>query len=299
MAQMNFEIAMATGAIAVGVVLSWLYAKRRSKDTALGCVPKGQKLACPLIEKQNITHDTARYRFGLPKVSHALGLPIGQHIFLSATINGKYVSRAYTPVSSDKHKGYFDLVLKVYRAGVHPKFPDGGLMSQHVDSLKLQQTIDIKGPLGSIRYTSPGTFHVGRKDAKQFKCRHIAMIAGGTGVTPMLQVVRQIMSDAADQTEVSLLFANQTEDDILLRDELEAFEKSSGGKFRVWYTLDRPPTEWKYSSGFINADMIKENLHPATADTVVLLCGPPPMIKFACKPSLEALGYDDARVFSF
>jgi len=42
-----------------------------------------------------------------------LGLPIGQHIHLSARINGELVARAYTPVSSDNDVGYMDLVIKV------------------------------------------------------------------------------------------------------------------------------------------------------------------------------------------
>lgn len=41
------------------------------------------------------------------------GLPIGQHLYLSAKINNELVSRAYTPVSSDDDVGYVDLVIKV------------------------------------------------------------------------------------------------------------------------------------------------------------------------------------------
>ena len=50
----------------------------------------------------------------MPSEQHVLGLPIGQHIYLSAEINGETVIRPYTPTSSDDDKGYFDLVLKVY-----------------------------------------------------------------------------------------------------------------------------------------------------------------------------------------
>lgn len=53
------------------------------------------------------------YRFGLPSPKDTLGLPIGQHISVSAELNGKEVSRSYTPISSDDDKGYFDLLIKV------------------------------------------------------------------------------------------------------------------------------------------------------------------------------------------
>ena len=54
-----------------------------------------------------------RYRFALPHPSDVLGLPIGQHISISAEINGKDIMRSYTPTSSDDDLGHFDLLIKV------------------------------------------------------------------------------------------------------------------------------------------------------------------------------------------
>ena len=56
----------------------------------------------------------------------------------------------------------------------------------------------------------------------------------------MLQIVQAILKDPADKTRVSLLFANQTEDDILVREELEKMAETND-QFSLWYTLDRPP----------------------------------------------------------
>ena len=47
--------------------------------------------------------------------------------------------------------------------------------------------------------------------------------------------------------------------------------------------VDDPPAGWKGSKGFITEAMIAEHLPAAGAETVTLLCGPPGMIKFACK----------------
>lgn len=81
----------------------------------------------------------------------------------------------------------------------------------------------------------------------------------------MLQVLRHILKDPADKTEVWLLFANQTEDDILLRKELEEIPNT---RFHLWYTLDRPPSDWKYGSGFVNKDMCSEHLPGPSKDTM-------------------------------
>jgi cytochrome-b5 reductase len=109
------------------------------------------------------------------------GLPLGQHVYLSAKINGELVVRPYTPTSSDDDKGFFDLVLKVYKAGVHPKFPDGGKMSQYLDSLKPGDTIDVRGPSGRLQYKRNGVFEISidkKTPPTVKKAKRVGMIAG-------------------------------------------------------------------------------------------------------------------------
>ena len=88
----------------------------------------------------------------------------------------------------------------------------------------------------------------------------------------------------------------KAEDDILVRPELEALAKEFPHRFQLHYTLDRPPTEgWMYSTGFITKEMIERYclFGHSPKQTQVLMCGPPPMIKFACVPNLEALGFTE------
>ncbi len=93
--------------------------------------------------------------------------------------------------------------------------------------------------------------------------------------------------------------SNQSEDDILVRDVLEARQKEHPGRFKIWYTVDRPKESWKYSSGFVTDEMIKAHMPAPGPDTVILMCGPPPMIKFACKQNLDKLGYDKSDQIEF
>lgn len=170
-------------------------------------------------------------------------------------------------------------------------------------------------------------------------------------------MIQALLKDRGDDTEVALLYANQSPDDILLLEELQEMAKDP--RVKVWYTgarrcrlvawspctrgttesqmtcalcgtdcvhgfacmryrhrglaawpqgwdwlccercmlcicaVDRVPEgmEWAYSTGFVSEDMVREHLFPAGASTIALMCGPPPMIKFACMPNLEKLGY--------
>lgn len=253
-------------------------------------------------------------RFKLPTAETQFGLPVGKHLKIHAPNpigkvvgewNGRAdpdvgkaeVQRSYTPTSSDDDLGYFNLLIKVYRGGARPEFVDGGKISQFIDSLTIGDHLEISGPFGLIEYKGRGSFTINSKSSMR---NHIGMIAGGTGITPMYQVIKAILKDDQDTTSMSLLFANQTEDDILLRGELEHLASENPGRFKVWYTLDRPTEGWGYSRGFINEDMIREHLPPPNeADTLILMCGPPPMIDRACKPSLEKLGFTKPQIAVF
>ncbi|XP_047989229.1 NADH-cytochrome b5 reductase 2 isoform X2 [Leguminivora glycinivorella] len=296
-------IAVGTTVVLATVIANCLWSKKKAKSkNPVTLVDPNVKYALPLIEREEISHDTRRFRFGLPSKDHVLGLPIGQHIHLSVKLADDLVIRAYTPVSSDEEKGYVDLVIKVYFKNVHPKFPEGGKMSQHLENMKLGDTIDVRGPSGRLQYVGNGQFLIKklRKDPPtKIVVKKLNMIAGGTGITPMLQLIRHICSDADDHTELRLLFANQTEQDILLRDELENYAKNHPNQFKLWYTIDRADPDWKYSTGFINESTISAHMFPAAADTLVLMCGPPPMINFACTPALEKLGFQEDLRFAY
>lgn len=261
-----------------------------------------EKYEVKLIEREEVSHDTRRFRFALPSEKHVLGLPVGQHIYLSATVNDQLVIRPYTPVSSDDDKGYVELVIKVYFKDVHPRFPEGGKMSQHLNSLKIGDTIKIRGPSGLLEYHGKGDFSIKPDKKSAPKKRHVkrlSMIAGGTGIAPMLQIIRQVLTKSdTDKTKIALLFANQTEKDILLRTELEEFAAKYPDQFKFWYTIDRSEEGWKYSTGFISKDMIKEHLYEANDETLMLHCGPPPMVKFVYS-LLDELGYPEEHRFKY
>jgi cytochrome-b5 reductase len=129
--------------------------------------------------------------------------------------------------------------------------------------------------------------------------KNIAMIAGGSGITPMLQIARYVFKHDKNQTNVTLLFANKSENDILLRDEIEQMKKENPERFRFTFTVDSPPEGWNHQTGPINEDMLRDCLPTPNRETVTLICGPPPMVKFACLPNLQKLGHEEDRIFVY
>ncbi|KAI1330455.1 hypothetical protein F5Y16DRAFT_363228 [Xylariaceae sp. FL0255] len=234
-----------------------------------------------LKEKTIISHNVAIYRFSLPHPTAILGLPIGQHISIGADLKQedgttKEIVRSYTPISGDHQPGYFDLLIKSY--------PTGNI-SKHMASLAVGQTIKVRGPKGAFVYTPN-------------MVRHFGMVAGGTGITPMLQVIRAIIRGrpTGDKTEVDLIFANVSPSDILLKEDLDQLASEDKG-FRVHYVLDKPPEGWTGGVGYVTADMVTKWLPKPAPDVKILLCGPPPMIS-GLKKATESLGFQKARPVS-
>lgn len=302
MSYQSLPLLVGVGAVVATIFILKIVLGMRKKTAPKLLQDPNIKYKVNLLEKESLSHDTRRFRFALPSADHILGLPVGQHIYLSAKVNDNLVIRPYTPVTSDDDKGYVDLVIKVYFKDVHPKFPEGGKMSQHLNSMNIGDTIDVRGPSGKLIYIGQGTFNI-REDKKSppvaHHAKHVGMIAGGTGITPMLQLIREIFKDPRDQSQLSLLFCNQSEEDILLKNELEEIAAAQPERFKLWFTVDRPTPGWKYSSGFVNAEMISEHLPPPGDSTLILMCGPPPMINFACLPNLDKLGYSPLMRFAY
>ena len=250
-------------------LLSLLYCVYQQLSGPRKLLPLQEFIKLPFIRKEILSHDTRRFTFGLPSRQYVLGLPIGQHVSLKFTDEktNKDVIRSYTPVESAR--GEVSLCIKVYRPAP-PKFPNGGLMSQHLDDLKIGDRILLKGPKGHMDFYQagkpPGSFHIKPlgKPAQERYVEQIGMLAGGTGITPMLQVLHEIFRNRRyAHISVKMIYANQTQDDILVRPELEALQKDFAGRFELWYTIDRvtgDASQWKYSTGFITKEMIQEHL---------------------------------------
>ncbi|KAJ1927491.1 NADH-cytochrome b5 reductase [Tieghemiomyces parasiticus] len=221
----------------------------------------------PLVRKTVVTYDTAMYRFGLSDPDSVLGVPVGHHVKVMAYFDGKPISRSYTPVSAVSDRGHFDLLVKSYPSG-H--------VSKMFGELTLGDKINVCGPKG--RYEHRPDLHT-----------HLGMIAGGTGLAPMLAVIRCVLGNRADKTRLHLIFANSRAEDILLRRELDELS-ATRPNFTVHYVLSHPPAQWDGGVGHVDEWTIRKHLPAPGRGVKILLSGSKPMMATMTQ-YCEAIGH--------
>ena len=113
------------------------------------------------------------------------------------------------------------------------------------------------------------------------------MIAGGTGITPMLQIIRAALKNPLDRTKLSLIYANVNVEDILLRSELDELAEKHKDRFKVFYVLNNPPPNWKGGVGIVTKDQVERHLPPTDHNIKVLMCGK--SVSIACFPTTSKL----------
>ena len=172
-------------------------------------------------------------------------------------------------------------------------------MSEHIHHLEIGQTLSCKGPIPTYPW-SPN------------KHNQIVLVAGGTGITPMYQLIRKIFSDPTDRTKVVLVFGNISQEDILLKDELDAIQKDHTERFVIEYVLEKPPAGWKSGTGYITKEILGAVIpRPNSENIKIFVCGPlglyqsvsgtksGPMAQGELVGVLADMGYSNQQVHKF
>lgn len=255
--------------------------------TALSSAP----LSLVLDSKHPLNHNVTRFRFQLPQADQVLGLRPGQHVALSATVGGKRVVRMYSPVSGNETRGYVDVIIKRYE-GEHA-------LSKHIHAMKEGDKLEWDGPRGHIVYKGRGTFLIGRSKKREKRSfYHLTAIAGGTGITPLLQIVKSSLEDYSDCSSIHLIFANSTEKDVFLKEELDSLAEQHAARFRLTYTVSKPGDNWRAVVGRPDSAEVLKVLPPPSDDHVVMLCGPNGMVKGVVN-TLKTIGHQEKNLLVF
>lgn len=143
--------------------------------------------------------------------------------------------------------------------------------------LEIGDCVELKGPIGHFVWKGRGMAEI---HGQERRVREVGMVCGGSGITPILQVLRGILHDEEHQeTKVHVLDVNRFFDDILCRTELHDLLDEHNARYRLHHTLtgNPPPEDWTFSTGRINAEMLKAHLPAAADDCIVCICGPSAM----------------------
>jgi len=210
----------------------------------------------------NLTSDTAIFRFLLPNADDVFDLqPISTlQAFYQEGMGGfDQCQRCYTPITANGEKGYFDLIVKKQKQG---------RMTEHLFSMKVGDSLQFRA------------FHY-KFDFDPEKWKAIGLIGGGSGITPLLQIIRGSLA-RSPTTKLDLLFGNRSEDNILLKGSLDELAEQSNGLFTPHYTVDHVNREWKGMTGIIDAAKIKKTMPPPGPNMRLFVCGPDKFMSNIC-----------------
>jgi cytochrome-b5 reductase len=252
----------------------------------------------PIIEINQVSLDTIRLVCSLPSSYSVIGTNVSSSIRIRKPLSGSSYeeSASYTITSTNRVYGKFELVVKVY--------PTGNV-SKYIGERKVGDTLEIRGPFDKYIYT------VNSK-------RVISMVAGGSGIAPMLQIIREILENPNDNTQLHLLFGNHTVEDIIMKHDLDLLAKSHVNRLALSYFITSNPTNAPLDNnmfiGHINIENMRLLLPSASADHFVYVCGPPGMMNAICGKKektpqgkvqgpvsghLKSLGFTSDMVYKF
>jgi ring-1,2-phenylacetyl-CoA epoxidase subunit PaaE len=139
------------------------------------------------------------------------------------------------------------------------------------DHLKVGAMLKVMEPMG--QFTTE--FNASNK-------RHIIMFAGGSGITPLMSIIKSTLAQEPDSI-CSLIYCNRDIDSVIFRKALDDLQTVDEGRLHVIHILDNAPMNWQGYSGLLNHDMLSKLVERipdwGMAKTTYLMCGPEGMMK--------------------
>lgn len=199
-----------------------------------------------------------------PELRDRFAFKAGQHLTLRAMINGEEVRRNYSLCTAP---GDAEWRVTVKRIG-------GGLFSNWVgDQLKPGATIDVMPPHGSFT-----TIFAPEKG------RHVVGIAGGSGITPVISLIRTLLREEPD-SRFTLFYGNRDSSSVIFLEALAALKDKYLGRFEIYHFLDQEEQDIALFNGMLSRERLDEAiaaLVPGAADVSDwFICGPGPMMDAA------------------
>src|SRR6476469_4829045 len=208
------------------------------------------------------TAEANSIRFEIPaELRERFVFRAGQHLTLRATIDGEEVRRNYSLCTAPDEQ---DWMVTVKRIG-------GGLFSNWVgDQLKPGDLVDVMPPHGSFT-----------TEFDAARSRHLVAIAGGSGITPVMSLIRTLLREEPD-SRFTLFYGNRDSSSIIFLEALAALKDKHLGRFEIYHFLDQEEQDIALFNGMLSRERLDEAiaaLVPGAADVSDwFICGPGPMM---------------------
>ena len=190
----------------------------------------------------------------------------GQYLSLLIDIAGVRTTRPYSISSQPNQIGYFDITVK--------RVVNGMVSNFLLDHVRVGDTLTVSGPHGNF-YFNP-----------LFHDNNMICIAGGSGITPFMSMIREIVDRGLPRT-LTLIYGNRHTDDIIFHEQLTSISNRFD-RIRYIPVIEEASQDYQGQCGLITADLIKK-VAGASESTTFFLCGPQGMYDF-CLPQIEHLG---------
>lgn len=201
----------------------------------------------------------------------------GQYLTFRREFDGEELRRSYS-ICAGKDDG-------ALRVGI--KRVDGGAFSTWAnESLQIGDTVEAMPPMGRF-FT----------DIDPGSARHYLGFAGGSGITPLLSIIKTVLA-REPKSRFTLVYANRQVGSIMFREELEDLKNLHLGRLSVIHVLESEAQEIDLFTGRIDAakmdGLFRDWIDPKTVDTA-FICGPEPMM-LTIAQSLRDHGMTDDRI---
>jgi ferredoxin-NADP reductase len=198
----------------------------------------------------------------------------GQHVDVRLTAEDGYqAQRSYSlaaPAEGER------LVLTV------EQLEDGEVSPFLTEELRPGERFELRGPIGG--------YFVWDSD----RDGPLPLVAGGSGVVPLMAMLRHRAAAAVD-VPATLLYSSRTFEDVIYREELDRLAEADSS-LTVAHTLTRAqPDGWDGYARRIDGEMLAEVFGPPDDDATAFVCGPTRFVEVAAD-GLVGLGYDPSRV---
>jgi ferredoxin-NADP reductase len=220
------------------------------------------------IETQS--HDAKTLRFVLPRGQQIAARP-GQFLTFEWQIDGQAVIRSYSICSSPAHGSFIEITPKRIPAGYVSHFLN--------DRATIGLTVKAKGPYGKFYFD-------------ETKHKRIVLIAGGSGCTPMISILRYI-DDLCIPAEATLIYCVRNEEDELFKVEFASLRMKLN-RFRYALVTSKPSSDWTGWKGHLRREILEREVEKPLESTY-FLCGPSAFMELG-RDLLKQLGVDPSRI---